>query len=146
MRLEDITALLKETPLFERIEADPLRLLAFSAVARQFRPGDALFRRGEISDGGYLIVSGSVVLDPADDGSPSPHVFGRGTLVGQLALFAPIERPATAIAREPTAALHLSRELMLKVLDAHPECARNLRAVLTEQIRGFTDQLQRALG
>jgi CRP-like cAMP-binding protein len=143
MRLEDIIALLRTLPLFARVDVEALRLLAFSAVQRNLRPGDTLFRRGELADGGYLVVSGAVVLDRADDGSPSPHVFGAGALLGQMALFAPIERPATAVAREPTSVLAFSRDLMLKVLDAHPESAVILRDTLAAESRRLGERLQR---
>ncbi|WP_150285861.1 Crp/Fnr family transcriptional regulator [Rhabdaerophilum calidifontis] len=142
MRLEDIIALLRTLPLFARVDVEALRLLAFSAVQRNLRPGDTLFRRGELADGGYLVVSGAIVLDRADDGSPSPHVFGAGTLLGQMALFAPIERPATALAREPTSVLAFSRDLMLKVLDAHPESAVILRDTLAAESRRLGERLR----
>jgi CRP-like cAMP-binding protein len=143
VRLEDIIALLRALPLFSRVDQDALRLLAFSAIQRQLRPGDVLFRRGEISDGGYLVVSGAIVLDRADDGSPSPHVFGPGTLIGQRALFAPVERPASAIAREPSVLLALSRDLMAKVLDAHPQSAQTLHDALATETRAFAARLGR---
>lgn len=146
MRLDDIIERLRSIPLFRPVDPEALRLLAFSAVRRQLRPGDILFRRGEMADGGFLVISGAVVLDAQDDGSPSRHVFGEGTLIGQLAMFAPIERPATAIAREATTVLVFSRELMAKVLDAHPESARVLRDQLAAEAKGMAARLARAMG
>lgn len=146
MRLDDIITMLKAIPLFQPIDSEALRLLAFSAVRRQLRPGDILFRRGEGSDGGYLVLSGEIVLDRTDDGSPSPHVFGAGTLIGQRALFVPLVRPATAIARDAVVILFFSRELMLKVLEAHPESAATLRDLLAGEARTLVQQLGRALG
>jgi CRP-like cAMP-binding protein len=143
MRLEEIIRLLKAIPLFEGVDPDALRLLAFSGVQRQLRPGDMLFRRGETSDGGFLVVSGAVVLDRADDGSPSPHVFGPGTLIGQLALFSVVERPATALAREQSVVIAFSRDLMTRVLDAHPQSATVLRNAIAADIRRLMAQLQR---
>ncbi len=146
MRLDDVIEMLKAIPLFGSVDPEALRLLAFSGVRKQFRAGDILFRRGERADSGYLIVSGEVVLDPADDGSPSPYVFGPGTLIGQLAMFTPLERPATAITRDPVVALVFSRDLMLKVLDAHPESAAVLRDVLAGQVRGLSAKLRKVVG
>lgn len=145
MRLEEIILLLKALPLFAGVDADALRLLAFSAVQRNLRAGDTLFRRGEIADGAFLVVSGAIVLDKADDGSPSPHVFGAGALIGQFALFAPIERPATALAREATSVLGFSRDLMHKVLDAHPQTAAILRETLASETRLFAGKLERTV-
>lgn len=146
MRLDDIIAMLRAIPLFEPVDQEALRLLAFSAARRQLRPGDILFRRGDFADGGHLVVSGEIVLDRTDSGAPSPHVFGPGTLIGQLALFAPVERPATAIARGPTVVLTFTRDLMLKVLDAHPESAETLRRALMAEARGLAGRLARLAG
>ncbi len=146
MRLDDVIEMLRAIPLFQPVDPEALRLLAFSAVRRQLRPGDILFRRGELAEGGCLVISGEIVLDRSDDGAPSPHVFGPGTLIGQLAMFAPLNRPATAIARDAAAVLMFSRELMLKVLDAHPESAATLRNTLTEQVRDLAMRVDRAAG
>lgn len=143
MRLEEIIALLRALPLFAGVSGEALRLLAFSAQARSYRAGDTLFRRGELAEGAVLITAGEVVLDPSDSGRPSDHVFGMGVLLGQAALFAPVERPATALSRGPVSVLIITRELMSKVLDAHPESAAQLRAVLARQTGEMVEALQR---
>lgn len=143
MRLEETIAALKAVPLFWRVEPEALRLLAFSAIKRQLRAGDMLFRRGEQSDGGFLVLSGEVVLDAADDGARSSHVYGPGTLIGRLALFAVVQRPATAIARDGAAVLVLSRDLMLRVLEANPSSAMALRDALAQETRELAGGLER---
>jgi CRP-like cAMP-binding protein len=146
MRLDEIIDRLRAIPLFSQVDPEALRLLAFSAARKQLRPGDILFRRGEYADGGLLVISGEIVLDASDDGAPSPHVFGPGTLIGQMALFASLQRPATAIARGPTVVLVFSRDLMLKVLDAHPESAAVLRLTLAGEAKALAARLGRLAG
>lgn len=133
MRLENSLPLLRAVPLFAEINAEALRLLAFSATSRSYRPGDILFRRGEGAEGAFLIVEGQVVLDTADNGGPSEHVLGPGTLMGQNALFARVERPATALARTAVTVLAIPRDLMLRVLDADPDSAARLHASMARQ-------------
>ena len=144
MRLDDVIDLLKALPLFRNVDPEALRLLAFSAVRRQLRAGDILFRRGDAAEGGYLVISGEIVLDQADNGSPSSLVFGPGALIGQMALFTLLQRPATAIARDVSAVLVFSRELMLKVLDAHPRAAVQLKEALSREVRDFAERTRRA--
>lgn len=144
MRLDDVMLILKAIALFRRVEPEALRVLSFSAVRRQLRSGDVLFRRGDPADGGYLVVEGALVLDPADDGAPSPHVYGVGSLIGQSALFAPVERPATAIAREASSVLVFTRDLVGKVLDAYPQAAKALQDALAEEARDLARALERA--
>lgn len=146
MKLDDVIFVLKAIPLFRKVESEALRLLAFSATRRQLRAGDVLFRKGEVSDGGYLLLEGEVVLDSGDDGAPSAHVFRSGTLIGQTALFAPIERAATAIAREPTSLLVFPRQLMARVLEEHPRSAVVLRNAVAEDARRLAATIERATG
>lgn len=143
MRLDDVIFILKALPLFRKVEPEALRLLAFSAPRRQLRAGDILFRKGDLSDGGFLVLEGEVVLDPSDNGAPSSHVFRAGTLIGQAALFTPIDRPATAIAREPTQLLAFTRELIERVLDAHPRSALAVREALAEDTRKLAATLSK---
>jgi len=143
MRLDDVIFVLKALPLFRRVEPEALRLLAFSATRRQLRAGDILFRKGDLSDGGFLVLDGEIVLDAADDGAPSPHVFRAGTLIGQAALFAPIDRPATGLAREPSQLLVFTRELVARVLDAHPRSALALRDAVADEARRLSGTLSK---
>lgn len=146
MRLDTLILLMRDLPIFESVDPEALRLLAFSGVRKQLRPGDILFRRGDVADGGFIVLSGDVVLDRSDDGSPSPHVFGPGTLIGQLALVAPVQRPATAICRDAAQVHSLSRDLMTKVLEAHPESALAIRNYIARQSRQLAERLARITG
>lgn len=143
MKLDDVVHVLKALPLFRKVEPEALRVLVFSATRRQLRAGEALFRRGDYSDGGFLVLEGEVVLDPNDDGAPSRHIFGPGTLIGQSALFAPVERPATALARMAGSVLVFPRDLMLRVIDNYPQSALAMREALAEETRALAGRLDR---
>ncbi len=110
---------------------EALRLIAFSAETRFLRAGDILFRRGDASDGGYLIVSGSLVLE-----ADGPVTIARPpSLVGDVALLVATLRPATALAREPSSVLKISRDLFRRVLGEYPDSAARLRASMAERLR-----------
>ena len=143
MALDDDIALLARQPLLSLIERDALRLVAFAAESRTLRAGDVLFRRGEASDGALLIVSGAVALLGADEGRPAEDILGPGALLGEIALFTAVERPVTAIAREPTQVMRLSRSVMRRVLGESPQSAQALATALGERLRGFSGELAR---
>jgi CRP-like cAMP-binding protein len=63
-------------------------------------------------------------------------------LVGELALLAETVRPATAIAREPSAVIRISRSLFLKMLESFPDAAGKLR----DQLATRTAQAAKELG
>ncbi|MEN5084475.1 cyclic nucleotide-binding domain-containing protein [Bosea sp. TWI1241] len=141
MALEDDIRLLTRQPLLGLLDRDALRLVAFAAEPRTLRAGDVLFRHGDGADGAYLVVSGAVALSRVDDGRPAEEIAGPGTLLGELALFAPVERPATAIAREKTQVMKLSRNVMRRVLGESPASADAIAAAIEERLQSFTGEL-----
>jgi CRP-like cAMP-binding protein len=145
MGLNDDIAAMGRVPTLAFLEPDALRLLAFAAETRILRAGDVLFRRGEEADAGFIVVSGAIALDARDDGSPASYIAGPGTLVGELALLVPVVRPATAIARESSSVLRLSRTLVHRVLAEFPRSALALRQALSERLTAFSRELA-ALG
>ena len=141
MALDDDIALLARQPLLSLMERDALRLVAFAAESRILRAGDILFRIGEPSDGGVLIISGAIALTSREDGQPAEEVVGAGALIGEMALFTSVARPATAIAREPTQVMRLSRSVMRRVLAESPASAQAVAAAISERLRGFVGEL-----
>lgn len=141
MALDDDIALLARQPLLSLMERDALRLVAFAAESRILRAGDVLFRVGEPSDGAVLVISGAVALDSREDGQPAQEIVGPGALIGETALFAAVARPVTAIAREPTQVMRLSRSVMRRVLAESPASAEAIAAAVAQRLQGFVGQL-----
>jgi CRP-like cAMP-binding protein len=137
MTLEDDIDNLTRIPLFSIFEPNALRMLAFSAETRLLRAGDVLFRRGEISDGGYVLTMGSMALDPHDDGRPQATIVRPWTLIGETALVAPSTRPAAAIAREPATVLRILRPLFHLILEQHPATAARVRDFFRQRLLDF---------
>ncbi len=136
--LEQDIRRLSAIPLFADLGAEALRLIAFSGETRIFRTGDVLFRRGELADGGFVLLVGSIALDPVGDGRPARQVVGPGTLIGERALISALPRPTTAIAREPSTVLKITRRLFYRILNEFPGSAdrvrRNLARDLNERL------------
>jgi CRP-like cAMP-binding protein len=139
--LSDEIDLLASLPFFADFERDALKLLAFSADTRILRANDVLFRKNDLADAGFLMLSGTVSFEDAD-GVLQDIVFGRGCLINQTALLAQIRRPATAIMQESGAVLKITRLLMKRVLDTYPATAVKLRARLTSQVEQIVDEVQ----
>lgn len=141
MGLEDDIAKLAQIPTFAPLEQDALRLLAFSAETKILRAGDVLFRRDEPSNGGFVVLTGSIALDPSDYGTGTARIVRAPGLIGEAALLTQTTRPATAIAREPTNLLRISRQLFHRVLGEYPRSADALRRSLGARLRQFTSEL-----
>lgn len=140
MTPEDDIDNLTRIPLFAIFEGGALRKLALSSETRLFRSGDALFRRGEESDGGYILAMGSVGLLPYDDARPPSHILRPWALIGETALVAPSRRPVTARAMEPTTALKIGRSLFHQILEQYPATAARTRDFFRDRLVNFTRQ------
>jgi CRP-like cAMP-binding protein len=140
--LDDDIRKLARISLFRALETDALRLIAFGAETRILRAGDILFRKGDRSDAGYIVLSGSVALDGKSDGSPPTQILRPDSLMGEIALLIDTERLATAMAREPSTVLKISRELFHRVLREYPESAKRLRAAMANELRSFVHELE----
>jgi CRP-like cAMP-binding protein len=140
--LDDDIRNLGRIPFFSELEVEAQRLIAFAAEMKILRAGDVLFRRGEKSDGGFIVQSGSIALDGSDNGSPSKQIVAAHGLIGEIALLTETERPATAIAREPTTVLRVPRVLFHRVLREFPVSAQRLRQSLTGRLTEFVGELE----
>src|SRR5690349_11322421 len=142
MALDDDIAVLAQAPLFNLLERDALRLVAFASESRTFRAGDVLFRKGDRSDGGYVVSRGAIALDANEDGSPAAFVAGPGSLIGQAALFTRISRPATATAQEASTVIRVTPSLMRRVLEEFPKAAAAIQDAMAEELDRLTQGLE----
>ena len=136
MSIEDDIAFLERVPTLRLLGRTALRILAIGAESRYVHDGEALFHAGEVADSGYVIQEGSFDLRPSGPGPSGEIMAGPGTLLGELALITETARPATAVAREPSTVIRISRSLFLKMLEGYPDAALTLR----EQIAARTEQ------
>jgi CRP-like cAMP-binding protein len=144
MSLESDVKALARLPIFSAFEREALKLIAFAAEPVKFSAGDVLFRHGEVSDGGFLVLSGSIMLDLGHGTMDNGKIVGPGVLIGELALLAPTVQPATAIARENATALKLPRSLIRRVLEEFPESANRAREAVRQEIANFGQEMDKA--
>lgn len=143
MALEDDITILSRAPLFRLLDRDALRLVAFASETRILRAGDMLFRKGDRSDGGYVVSRGAIALDANDDGSPAAFVAGPGSLIGQAALFTRVVRPATALAQEPSTVIRVTPSLMRRVLEEFPDAAAAMHDAMSDELTRLAEGLEK---
>lgn len=135
MSIESDIALLERCPTFQILGREALRVFAISSEQLDFSRGDVLFRAGEDADCGFVVSRGAFRVSFVD-GSSHEVVAGVGSLIGELALIVPMQRPATAVSLEFSSVIRVHRQLFLRVLDSDPAAARRLR----DEIAGRTSQ------
>jgi CRP-like cAMP-binding protein len=140
MSIEDDVALLERVPTLRLLGREALRNLAFGTELREVARNEALFHVGDTADAGFVVQSGSFRIS-AEDGSHQEVVAGPGTLIGELALIVPMQRPSTAVALEYSATIRISRSLFQRVLEGHPDAARRLRDDLASRTSQAASEL-----
>jgi CRP-like cAMP-binding protein len=141
MSLEDDIAFFERVPPLATLGKQALRILAIGAETRHLQSGAVLFYAGELADGGYVVQEGSLLLEPGTLSEGKEVIVGPGTLVGELALLTNTVCQATAIAKEPTVVVRISRNLFRKMLEGYPAAAEQLRDSMTGRLQSWTQEL-----
>ncbi|NLS05721.1 cyclic nucleotide-binding domain-containing protein [Rhizobium sp. P32RR-XVIII] len=136
MALTDDIDLLAQQPLFGGMSSDQLRLIAFGSDRRLISTGQMLFREGSPAESAYVVVSGALELSTTGaDGQPKvQHIAGPGTLLSELALVTLVERKFTAVAREDSSVIRITRALFHRLIEEYPDAARVIENRIRDNI------------
>jgi len=140
VRLDDDIAILLRTPLFGFLGQDVLRLLSFAAERRSLAAGEQLFARGDASNGGFVVLSGTLALAPRVAGGETVTV-GPSTVIGRLALILPGERPTDAHAVTAAEVLRIPPLVLRRVLAEFPKAAQAIHDELANDLTGLARDL-----
>lgn len=130
-------ALLARVPLFAALDEDAARALRGALVPRLLRRGQTLFREGAEGDALYVVVTGKVkIARTAADGRENMlAVLGPGDMFGELSLFDPGPRTATAAALTDAEVLSLAHDALRPWLTGRPEVSTQLLCALARRLR-----------
>lgn len=141
MTIEDDIAFLERVPILRRLGAGALRILAIGAESYTVEEGQVLFNVGDTADCAFIVQQGSFLLNSGRLNEPE-IVAGTATLLGESALLAETIRPATAVAREPSLVLRISRAMFLKMLESFPDAAQRLRELIATRADQWAREME----
>lgn len=112
----------RTVPLFADLDEETFRVVRGHMVTTNVRRGEILFRENEPGDRFWVITAGKVKLGhTAPDGRESLlAVLGPGEIVGELSVYDPGPRTATATVLAPSTFLELEHSQFVRLLDSHP--------------------------
>jgi CRP/FNR family cyclic AMP-dependent transcriptional regulator len=130
-------------PLFAVLSPEARHGLAERLTRRAVRRGDSLFTEGEQGEAVYLVLDGKIkITRAASDGRENLIVvMGPGDVLGELSLFDPGPRTATATAVVDTEVASLGHEDLTYWLAHRPDAARLLLQVLARRLRRTNDAM-----
>lgn len=134
---------LRSALLFRELDDEAAAALRASMVEVKLARGEVLFHEGDNGDQIYVVVDGKIKLGrtAADGRENLLAVLGPGQMFGELSLFDPGPRSATASAITETTLLGLAHKDLLPWLTGRPEVARNLLSQLAQRLRRSNDTL-----
>ena len=134
---------LSSVRLFEGFPEEQLRLLAFGSSHIVMHPDEVIFRQNDLSEGGYVVISGQVDLVLYKGKREIPLAsYMKNSLVGEIALISDNRRVATAISRTDTNLMHIPRDLFHRMLGEYPELAILLHQRIGNSVKAILKQME----
>jgi len=144
--LNEEVELLRNIPLFAKLEPSKLKLLAFTAERITYEADQVLFRQGDVGDAAYIIVDGSAkVLVDTDRGEIEVATLARNDFVGEIAILCDVPRTATVQATAQTVTLRINKDLFFRLVAEFPEMSVEIMRELASRLERTTQQLREAL-
>jgi CRP/FNR family cyclic AMP-dependent transcriptional regulator len=134
---------LARSGIFQGVDPETANVLAKELEITDIRKGDVLFNEGEPGDSLYIVLSGKIKLGrrAADGRQNLIALMGPSDMVGELSLFDPGPRTATATAVTDTRVARLRKTALRPWLSNRPEIAEQLLRVLARRLRRTNDAL-----
>jgi len=136
---EDI---LRRAPLLAAVDEESAKAIIAGMRAVELSRGDRLFHEGDPGDALYVIETGKIKLArrAADGRENLLAILGPGEMFGELSLFDPGPRVATAVAVSNARVHSLTRDDFVPLLD-QPRVALSLLAALGRRLRRTNEAL-----
>ncbi|WP_285758756.1 Crp/Fnr family transcriptional regulator [Nocardiopsis ansamitocini] len=139
--VDETNEVLSKAPLFEALDEDGSAALRATISEVRLGRGQTLFSEGDEGDRLYVILAGKVKLTrTAVDGRENLlGVLGPGEMFGELSLFDPRPRTASAVAVTDAILAGLGHDDLRPFISQQPEVAVHLLKSLATRLRRTND-------
>ena len=144
MSLEQEVELIRQFPIFSKIQPAMQKLLCFSAERLTYDAGQVIFNAGDTADAAYVVIDGTVEISvPTPNGPIIINTMTKNEILGEIAIVGDVPRTATAKAVSKLETLKISKELFVKIIRENPDAAVELIRILAARLASTTSQLTR---
>lgn len=145
MQHDDAANILAGAEFFDICSDEERHMLAFASERKRFPAGTVISRTGEVPEGLFILISGTISLTPDGKGEPNPHVVSEtGTLIGTLAMIIAKPRPVTITAVTIVEILVVPRKAFVKLANQSPQLAERAAERVRADLVGYLDALEPA--
>ena len=142
MSLEQEVELIRQFPIFSKIQPAMQKLLCFSAERLTYEAGQVMFNAGDAADAAFIIIEGTVEISvPMPSGPIIVNNLSKNEILGEIAIFGDVPRTATAKATSRLETLKISKDMFVKVIRENPDAAVELIRILAGRLANTTSQL-----
>ncbi len=146
MSLNQEVELLRQIPLFCKIEPSKLKLLAFTSERLTYEPGQILFNQGDMGDAAYIVIDGEADVVVETAGGPiNVATVGRNDFVGEIAILCDVPRTATVRAKTRLETLRISKDSFFRLVTDFPQMSVEIMRELARRLEKTTSQLREAV-
>jgi CRP/FNR family cyclic AMP-dependent transcriptional regulator len=127
--------LLKQVPLFAQLDDDEAAVLAGQVEVRNFAPRQRIYKIGDTSGRGYIVVSGKVFVSTIDETGQEVLVdeARAGDFFGFASMLEQTPHQTEAVAQEETVCVEVDRHDILILLARKPDAGMDMLQVLGRQ-------------
>jgi CRP-like cAMP-binding protein len=142
-RIHGVDEVLARAGLFQGVAEEAAEALAGSLSYSDYTRGEAVFTEGEQGDTLFIVLSGKVKIGrrAADGRENMLSVMGPSDMFGELSLFDPGPRTATATVVTEARLASLAHTSLRPWISDRPEIAEQLLRVLARRLRRTNDAL-----
>ncbi|MFD0775454.1 Crp/Fnr family transcriptional regulator [Streptomonospora algeriensis] len=139
--MDETNEVLRKAPLFEALDEEGAAALRASVSEVRLGRGQTLFSEGDEGDRLYVILSGKVKLTRAavDGRENLLSVLGPSEMFGELSLFDPRPRTASAIAVTDAVLAGLGHDDLRPFIAQQPQVSLQLLKALASRLRRTND-------
>lgn len=127
---------LSHVPLFSLLDKDELAILAQQVEMREFAPRQRIYKAGDPSTSGFVVMTGVVRVTLVDEDGQEvvfsePH---HGEIFGFASMLENSIHGTTAVAMEPTTCVVVDREDLVQLVSRKPMSGLDMLTVLAREI------------
>lgn len=146
MSIKEEVEVLRNIPLFAKLEPAKLKLLAFTSERLVYEAGQPLFQQGDPGDAAYIVMQGAAdVMITTPKGPVKVATLGRHAIIGEIAILCDVPRTATVVANEHTETLKINKDTFFRLVTEFPQIAVEIMRELARRLEKTNEQLRQAV-
>jgi CRP/FNR family cyclic AMP-dependent transcriptional regulator len=143
MSLNEEVDLLRQIPMFQKVEQSKLKLLAFTSERLVFQSDQTICEQGEPGDSMYVIVDGEAdVIVNLPNGPLTVATLKKNSFFGEIAILCDVPRTATVKATSTLTTLRITTDLFYRLVSEFPQMTIEIMREIAARLDRTTQDLQ----